>query len=221
VLAVLAGVILVDQLSKWWAWRHIPGAVVNMGATWFLGGTLSSWYSGHLSGAVLDLVSTQVLAFGLFALLRRPRPLPVLLPAACALAGWGGNLGDRLGLHLLTAPGMPRGAVDFIHSFRVTYNVADVCIVAGSLLLGAGALYRRCRGRGAAPATTAAAADAARSRPWRRAGRWAVLAAVTPALLGTAATLTATGGHLHISGAPATSSQTSFRPTSTPVLEQR
>lgn len=193
VLAVLTAVVLVDQLTKGWAWRHSIGTVINTGSTWFLGGTVSGWYRSDLSGAVLDLASTQVLAFGLFTLLRRARRLSVLLPAACLISGWASNLGDRLGLHLLTAPGAPRGAVDFIHIGRCTANIADICIVVGTLLLGTGALYRQYRGRSAA---TSSAPAAPRPRPWRRARRWALLAALVPALLGTAATLTATQGHL-------------------------
>lgn len=199
VLAVLTVVVLIDQLTKGWAWRHLPTTVINTGSTWFLGGTVSGWYRDGLSGAVLDLASTQVLALGLFTLLRRARRLSVLLPAACLISGWASNLADRLGLHLLTAPGAPRGAVDFVHIGRVTANIADICIVAGTLLLGAGVLYRRYRGPAAAPASVPVAV---RPRPWRRARRWALLAALVPALLGTAATLTATEGHLTVVTAP-------------------
>jgi len=77
VLGVLTVVILTDQLTKAWAWRHLPEAVLNTGATWFLGHTISSWYRTDPSGGLLDLASTQILAFCLFTLLRRPRaPLP-------------------------------------------------------------------------------------------------------------------------------------------------
>jgi lipoprotein signal peptidase len=199
VLAVLTAVVVVDQLTKAWAWRHSMGTVINTGSTWFLGGTVSDWYRDDLAGAVLDLASTQVLALGLFALLRRARRLSVLLPAACLISGWASNLADRLGLHLLTAPGAPRGAVDFIHIGRCTANVADLCIVLGTLLLATGVLHRHHRGRSAAP-TSAPAAP--RPQPWRRARRWALLAALVPALLGTAATLTATQGHLAAITAP-------------------
>lgn len=200
ILGVLAVVVLADQLSKWWAWRHVPGAIINTGSTWFLGGTISSWYRGDPSGAALDLASTQILTLGLFTLLRRARPLPVLLPAALTVSGWVSNLGDRLGLHLLTAPGMPRGAIDFLRWGHNRYNLADVCIAAGTLLLAAG-LYRQHHRHPAAPSSGAPAATSPESRPWRRARRWALLAAVTPALLGTATSLAATETHPHTTGA--------------------
>lgn len=154
VLGVLTVVILVDQLTKAWAWRHLSGAVLNTGSTWFLGHTISSWYRAVPSGALLDLASAQILAFSLFTLLRRPRPLPVLLPAALSISGWASNLGDRLGLHLLTAPGMPRGAVDFAPLGHCIFNIADACIATGTLLLGASMCCQR-RGRAAAAAPTA------------------------------------------------------------------
>ena len=199
VLGLLAVVVLTDQLTKAWAWRHLPGAVLNTGATWFLGHTISSWYRTDPSGGLLDLASTQILAFSLFTLLRRPRSLPVLLAAALTISGWASNLGDRLGLHLLTAPGTPRGAVDFAPQGHCTFNIADACIATGTLLLGA-TLYRQHHGHPAAPT----AVTASRTQPWRRARRWALLAAAIPALLGTAATLAATETHPHTADAPVT-----------------
>jgi lipoprotein signal peptidase len=213
VLGVLTVVALTDQLTKAWAWGHLPGAVLNTGATWFLGPTISSWYRADPSGALLDLASTQILAFGLFTLLRRARPLPVLLPAALTISGWISNLGDRLGLHLLTAPGMPRGAVDFAPLGHYFYNIADGCIATGTLLLGA-ALYCQHRGHPLAPAVAAPAATASRARPWLRARRWALLAAATPGLLGTASTLAATEAHPHITGASVIHPPTSTSGTS-------
>jgi lipoprotein signal peptidase len=190
---VLTVVVLVDQLTKWFAWRHVATAQINTGGTSFLDSTISGWYSRELPGAALDLISTQILVLGTFALLRRPRPLDVLLGAALMISGWSSNLLDRLGLHLLTAPGSWRGAVDFLPMGHIVYNVADVCIVAGTLLFAAALLRRFLSG---------AASVASRPQPWRRAGRWALLAAFVPVLLGTAATFTATGGHLPATAAP-------------------
>lgn len=200
ILAVLAVVMLADQLTKWWAWGHMSSAVMNTGSTWFLGPTIASWYSGNPSGAALDLASAQILTFGLFTLLRRVRPLPILLPAALTISGWASNLGDRLGLHRLTAPGMPRGAIDFLRWQHNTYNLADACIATGTLLLGA-ALYWQHHNHSAAPTRATPAGTSTGSRSSRRARRWAMLAAITPALLGTAASLAATAAHQHTTGA--------------------
>jgi lipoprotein signal peptidase len=199
-LAILAVVMLADQLTKWWAWRHVPWAVINTGSTWFLGATVAGWYSGNPSGAALDLASAQILSFGLFTLLRRVRPLPVLLPAALTISGWASNLGDRLGLHRLTAPGMPRGAIDFLRWQHNTYNLADGCIATGTLLLGA-AFYWEHHRHSAAPTRAAPVGTSTGSRPWRRARGWAMLAAIIPALFGTAASLAATAADQHTTGA--------------------
>jgi lipoprotein signal peptidase len=189
-LAVLSGVVVLDQATKWWAWRHVY-AVLNAGSTWFLGGTVSGWYSAELRGALLDLGSLEALTLGAFLLLRRPRPRALLVPGLLMIGGWGSNLLDRLGLHLLTAPGKGRGAVDFIPLGRFYVNLADVCIAVGTVVfLGAVAWAASFSRR------TPAAATARRfARPWRGAWRWAGVAALVPAVLGTAATLTVSAGH--------------------------
>jgi len=55
--------------------------------------------AGAVAGGLLDLAGAQ-----LVALLRCPRPRAVLL-RPLVIGGWGSNLLDRLGLHLVTAPG--------------------------------------------------------------------------------------------------------------------
>jgi lipoprotein signal peptidase len=182
---VLLAVVAVDQLSKWWAWRHTL-AVMDPGATWFLGPTVSAWYASHGRGAVLDLLSLELLTCLTFALVRRPRPALVLVSGMLMIAGWGSNLLDRLGLHLVTAPGSPRGAVDFVHVGWLYTNVADGCIVVGTMLflVAAGGSLRR---RRTAPVATAGA----HGWPWARALAWMLGAAVGPALVaGTASLVT-------------------------------
>jgi lipoprotein signal peptidase len=193
-LAVLVGVVVLDQATKWWAWRHVY-AVVNAGSTWFLGGTVSGWYADAVHGALLDLASIEALTLGAFLLLRRPRPRRLLLPALLMLGGWGSNLLDRLGLHLLTAPGHGRGAIDFLPLGHFYYNVADVCIVLGTALFLATTAWSARRGTRTAPTGPA-------PRPWRRAWRWAAVGALAPALLGTASTLTASARHGTVAGTP-------------------
>lgn len=193
-LAVLAGVVLLDQATKWWAWRHVH-AVLNAGSTWFLGGTVSRWYSDQLHGALLDLGSAEALTLAAFLLLRRPRSRALLMPVLLMIGGWGSNLLDRLGLHLLTAPGMGRGAVDFLPLGRLYFNVADVCIAVGTVLfLGVAARSARGAHRTPAPATGHRSARPS-PRTWRGAWRWAGVAALAPVVLGTATTLTASARH--------------------------
>jgi lipoprotein signal peptidase len=188
VFGVLLAVVAVDQITKWWAWRHVH-AVMDPGATWFLGPTVSAWYASHGRGALLDLLSLEVLTFLTFALVRRHRRALVLVSGMLMIAGWGSNLLDRLGLHLVTAPGTPRGAVDFVHLGWMYTNLADGCIAVGTVLflVAAGAHLRQ--GRDASPAHSAIAG--ARGWPWARAWAWVLGAAMGPALVaGTASLVT-------------------------------
>jgi hypothetical protein len=118
-----------------------------------------------------------------------------------AIGGWGSNLLDRLGLHLLTAPGMGRGAVDFIPAGGLHFNAGDVFIVVGTVLFGL-ALHRARRRTAGQAAGRRSPGASGGPRPWRRAGRWALLAAVTPAVLGAVVTLTATGGSVAAAASP-------------------
>jgi lipoprotein signal peptidase len=134
VLALLALVIVVDQLAKWWAWRHAPLAKINYGGNIFVGDTISQWYADPATGALLDLMDFGVLSAAALVLIRRRPPALILVPGALMVGGWISNLLDRLGIHHLTAPGSVRGAVDFIPLGSIRYNVADVFIVGGTLL---------------------------------------------------------------------------------------
>src|SRR5882757_10374741 len=124
VLALLAAVILVDQLTKWWAWRHAPLTKINYGGNIFVGDTISQWYADPATGALLDLIDSGVLSAAALVLIRRRPPALVLVPGAVMVGGWSSNLLDRLGMHYVTAPGSVRGAVDFIPLGLIRYNVA-------------------------------------------------------------------------------------------------
>jgi lipoprotein signal peptidase len=134
VLALLAAVIVVDQLAKWWAWRHASLTQINYGGNILVGATVSQWYAHPLLGALLDLVDFGLLSTAALVLIRRRPPAFVLVPGAVMVGGWISNLLDRLGMHYWTAPGSVRGAVDFIPLGSIRYNVADVFIVGGTLL---------------------------------------------------------------------------------------
>jgi len=134
VLALLVVVILVDQVTKWWAWRHASLAKINYGGNIFVGDTISRWFADPATGALLDLMNFGVLTAAALILIRRRLPVLVLVPGALMVGGWISNLVDRLGAHHVTAPGSVRGAVDFIPLGSIRYNVADVFIVCGTLL---------------------------------------------------------------------------------------
>jgi lipoprotein signal peptidase len=134
VLALLTMVIVVDQLSKWWAWRHVPLVKINYGGNVFVGDTISQWYADPTTGALLDLIDFGLLNVAALVLIHRRPPAVVLVPGGLMIGGWISNLLDRLGLHYVTAPGSVRGAVDFIPLAQIRYNLADVFIVCGTLL---------------------------------------------------------------------------------------
>jgi lipoprotein signal peptidase len=130
VAAVSAAVILVDQLAKAWAWRHLVATRINPGGDGLLGAQVGNWLASPLPGAAFDVVDVTLLLAAFAMLLRRPRPGSVLLTGCAMLAGWSSNLLDRVGLHFLTAPGGERGAVDFLHLGAHYYNLADLVIIA-------------------------------------------------------------------------------------------
>ena len=50
VLMLLATVVLLDQATKWWAWRHMSGALINSGGDLFVGHVVGSWYAETVTG---------------------------------------------------------------------------------------------------------------------------------------------------------------------------
>lgn len=134
VFALLATVIVLDQAIKWWAWRHTPTARINYGGNPFVGDTVGGWYADPVTGALLDLLDFGLLSLAVSVLVRRRRPVMVLVPGALAIGGWSSNLFDRLGVHDWTAPGSVRGAVDFIHLGPAYWNMADFFILGGTSL---------------------------------------------------------------------------------------
>lgn len=167
VLAVLAAVIVLDQATKWWGWRHVPGALMNPGGDQLVGSTVGAWYSAQLSGAVLDLQGAVVLALAV-SLLTHVRRRVVLVPAAMVIAGWCSNVLDRLGLHFWTAPGSVRGAVDFIRIGDSVYNAADFFIIGGTGFLLAAVAHAVATRQPAIPSRPRLALRRARRSPLAR-----------------------------------------------------
>ena len=150
VLALLAAVIVADQAMKWWAWRHAFAPLINSGGDVLVGTKIGHWYADPGMGALLDLLDFAVLTIALWVLLRRRRPVAVLVTGALMIGGWSSNLLDRLVMHSWTAPGSVRGAVDFIHVDFIhlggsAYNVADLVIIGATpaFLLAMSAQYLR------------------------------------------------------------------------------
>ncbi len=165
VAGLLVAVIALDQATKWWGWRHAAKAIINTGGTWFVGGPVSEWFRGPVSGALLDLLNVGLLSLAAVVLVRRRRRPLLLVAGALMIGGWGSNLLDRLGLHTVTAPGSSRGAIDFLPLGPAFYNVADVFIAAATalyLVAGCAHLARKRR----AAATTRAMMPKLSPRAW-------------------------------------------------------
>jgi lipoprotein signal peptidase len=152
VVGVLAAVVVLDQATKWWAWRNASGAIINAASTWPIGRPVSSWFAGPVTGAILDLLSVGLLSLAGHLLVRRRRRGVVLVAGALMIGGWSSNLLDRLGLHGATAPGSVRGAIDFIHLGPPYWNLADFVIIGAAALFLVAAFARGGRrALGAAP----------------------------------------------------------------------
>jgi lipoprotein signal peptidase len=143
-VALLAGIIVLDQVTKWWAWRNAHAAVINSGGTPFAGATVDRWYEAPVSGALLDVLGFGLLATSLSVLARGRTPVLVSVSGAIMIGGWISNLLDRLGVHHWTAPGSARGAVDFLSFGSVYWNVADLFIMVGTSLFVLALLCLRC-----------------------------------------------------------------------------
>ncbi len=130
VLSLLAAVIVPDQAAKWWAWRHVPCAVINPGGDLLSGPTIGAWYAAPVSGALLDVLDVALLATAILLLSRWRTANWVSVPAVLMIGGWSSNVLDRVGLHYWTAPGSVRGVVDFIHIGGYYYNLADFFIIS-------------------------------------------------------------------------------------------
>jgi lipoprotein signal peptidase len=130
VLPLIATVVVLDQLVKWWAWRHIPWTKINSGGDVIVGHTISAWYARPVTGALLDLLDFGLLSIAVSVLARYRVSAAVGVPGALMVGGWASNLLDRLGAHFWTAPGSVRGVVDFIHLGPHYYNLADFFIIS-------------------------------------------------------------------------------------------
>jgi lipoprotein signal peptidase len=158
--------ILTDQAAKWWAWRHVPGVMINPGGDFLTGPTIGGWYANPVTGALLDLVDFGLVSIAAAMLARRRRPAAVTVCGSLMVGGWASNLFDRLGMHYLTAPGSIRGAVDFIGIGDRCWNLADFLIIGATplFLLVTGWLAKRAANRSAPSPARPALRNASRAR---------------------------------------------------------
>ncbi len=175
-LTLLAVVIVLDQGTKRWAWRHVSSAEINAGGDVLVGRTVGGWYADRVTGALLDLLDFGLLSIAVPILVRRRRPAAVVVSGALMLGGWSSNLLDRLGMHYWTAPGSIRGAVDFIHVGGANYNVADFFVVGATPLFLLAVGYQSW-GATNGSATVRAVAPATRNRQRARASMLALAGA--------------------------------------------
>ncbi len=134
VLAMFAAILVLDQMTKWWAWHHASTARINKGGNPYVGDTVSAWYVAPIPGLLLDVLGTGLLAIAISVLWRRRHSLAVLISGSMMIGGWSSNLLDRVVLHQFTAPGSSRGAVDFVPMLGHFYNIADYFIICGTPL---------------------------------------------------------------------------------------
>jgi lipoprotein signal peptidase len=167
VVALLSAVVVLDQAAKWWAWRFVSGAKINSGGDLLVGHTIGAWYSGPVTGALLDLLDFGLVSIAVWVLTHWRMPASVCVPGALMIGGWGSNLLDRLGVHYWTAPGSVRGAVDFIRIGNYSYNLADFFIIGCTPLLLLATAYQGVRAA-RRPFASRNAPPPARSRPWAR-----------------------------------------------------
>jgi lipoprotein signal peptidase len=167
--ALLVVVVALDQAAKWWAWRHLSWTRINSGGDVLVGRTISAWYAGPVTGALLDLLDYGLLSIAVSVLARRRAPAAISVPGALMTGGWASNLLDRVGIHYWTAPGSVRGVVDFIHLGGHYYNVADFFIIGCTPLFLLAAGYQRVRAaRRPAAAGRVPPPARSRARAWVR-----------------------------------------------------
>ena len=125
-------VVLVDQLTKWWAVGRLDTGPIHV--IWTLDLELSrntgSAFSLFQGDAAVLVVIAVILVSVLLVLVYRSPSFSRATVFGLIIGGAVGNLSDRL------FRGDHGAVVDFIDfHFWPTFNVADACIVVGCLLL--------------------------------------------------------------------------------------
>lgn len=143
-LSVAAGVLAVDQLTKWWVVENLPGdPIVVIDGFLDLRYILNSGASFSMlqnAGTLLAVVVIAVVVF-IVMLVRRIATVPEAIGLGLVLGGAVGNLADRF----FRGPGLFDGAVvDFVDfSFFPAFNAADSAITIGAVLILLLSLFRK------------------------------------------------------------------------------
>lgn len=143
-VGVAVAVLAFDQLTKWWATNALADGPIVVIEDWFQlrltfnTGASFSIFSG--GGQILALVSFGVVALIFYILGDASRRIEALA-LGLVLGGALGNLSDRI----FRGSGLLDGAVvDFIDfTFFATFNVADIAINVGVVLLFVAAFWKR------------------------------------------------------------------------------
>ncbi|MGI9529882.1 MAG: signal peptidase II [Acidimicrobiia bacterium] len=134
--AVAAVVVVVDQITKWWAVNELAdGPIVVIDDFFQLRLTFNTGASFSIlanSGPLIAVVVFGVIGLIIFVLGDASKKLEAVA-LGLVVGGAVGNLLDRL----FRGDGLLDGAVvDFIDfSFFATFNVADACVTIGVVLL--------------------------------------------------------------------------------------
>lgn len=134
--AIVLGVVVVDQLTKWWAVRDLrdaPVTVIGDDIGFALVRNTGSAFSLFQAFTPLLAVVAIVVAVILVRSVRRTRDTLMVIGLSLVLGGALGNLVDRV----FRSPGFLKGAVvDFVHVGDFpTFNVADSAITIGAILI--------------------------------------------------------------------------------------
>ncbi len=134
--AIVLGVVLLDQLSKWWAVSQLPGDPVRLigdDVGFVVVRNTGSAFSLFQAFTPFLAIVAIVVAVVLVRTVRRTRDTLMVVGLSLVLGGAVGNLIDRL----FRTPGFLKGAVvDFVHVGDFpTFNVADSAITIGAILI--------------------------------------------------------------------------------------
>ncbi len=132
--AIAVGVLVLDQLAKWWALTSLAdGEVHVVGPLWFRL-TYNTAGAFGLGGALVPFLSLVALGVVVYLIVSGAAGgrLAAAVATGLLLGGALGNLSDRL----FRSPGLLRGAVvDFVDlRFWPVFNVADMAITCGCIL---------------------------------------------------------------------------------------